>query len=132
VVEGVTQNDLKYAPGHYPQTAMPGEVGNFSVAGHRSPGLWWDLDRVGNGSVVAVETRDSWYIYRVYQVKIVAPNATEVVAPVPGEPDASPTKRIVTLTTCNPRFENYQRLIVHGELQRSQPRSAGVPAEIGG
>ena len=38
VVEGVTLHDIRYAPGHYPGTALPGQVGNFAVAGHRSPG----------------------------------------------------------------------------------------------
>jgi sortase A len=33
VVEGVTPYDIRYAPGHYPDSAMPGEVGNFAVAG---------------------------------------------------------------------------------------------------
>src|SRR5262245_55993151 len=46
VVEGVDLKDLRYAPGHYPGTAMPGHLGNFSVAGHREPGMFWDLDRL--------------------------------------------------------------------------------------
>jgi sortase (surface protein transpeptidase) len=39
---------------------------------------------------------------------------------------------MLTLTTCNPKFDNYERLIVHAELVRSQPRGAGPPAELGG
>jgi sortase A len=39
---------------------------------------------------------------------------------------------MLTLTTCNPKFDNYQRLIVHAELVRDQPKSAGRPAELGG
>ena len=33
-------------PGHYPDTALPGQIGNFSVAGHRSPAIFWDLDQM--------------------------------------------------------------------------------------
>lgn len=66
------------------------------------------------------------------QSRIVKPTQVEVVAPVPGEPDKKATKRMLTLTTCNPKFDNYQRLIIHAELDRTQPKSAGRPAELGG
>ena len=36
IVQGVTLDDLARGVGHYPETALPGEVGNFSVAGHRA------------------------------------------------------------------------------------------------
>ena len=36
IVEGVSLADLAEGVGHYPDTALPGEVGNFSVAGHRA------------------------------------------------------------------------------------------------
>lgn len=132
VVEGVDPADIEYAPGHYPETAMPGQVGNFSVAGHRSPAIFWDLDRVQSGDWVVVETRDAWYIYRVTQSRIVLPTAVEVVAPVPGQPGATPTEAFLTLTTCNPKWDNYERLIVHAKLERMQDRAAGRPAELGG
>jgi LPXTG-site transpeptidase (sortase) family protein len=132
VVEGVDLSDIRYAPGHYPNTAMPGQVGNFSVAGHRNPATFWDLDRVGSGDVIVVETRDTWYVYRVYRNHIVKPDAVEVVAPVPGEPGATPDRSLLTLTTCNPKWDNYERLIVHAELQHQQPTSDGRPGELAG
>ncbi len=132
VVEGVEPQDILYAPGHYPGTALPGEVGNFSLAGHRAVGMWWDLDQLRPNDPIVVETRTAWYIYRVDQSKIVSPNAIEVVAPVPGSPGVAPTEAWLTLTTCNPKWDNYERLIVHAKLGRSQPRDAGRPAELGG
>jgi sortase A len=141
VVEGVRQDNLTYAPGHYPSSALPGQPGNFSVAGHRSPAIFWDLDTMvpempgvpGSGDVIVVETRDSYFVYRVTQKLIVAPTAVEVVAPVPGMPGTKPREdqKMLTLTTCNPKWDNYQRLIVHAKLERSQPRSAGPPVELG-
>jgi sortase A len=132
VVQGVTPADIRFAPGHYPDTAMPGQPGNFSVAGHRTPAIFWDLDQMKSGDAMVVETRDTWYVYRVYQSQIVAPTAVQVVAAVPDKPGQKPTQALITLTTCNPKWDNYQRLIVHGQLERSQPRTAGKPAEIGG
>ena len=61
---------------------------------------------------------------------VVLPTQVEVVAPVPGEPGVRPTKAMLTLTTCNPKFDNYQRLIVHAELVRTPAPSppAGPPS----
>jgi LPXTG-site transpeptidase (sortase) family protein len=135
VVNGVQPDDIKYAPGHYPDTAMPGEIGNFSVAGHRIKKIFWRLDELKNGDVIGVETRDNWYVYHVYKSEIVRPHQVEVVAAVPGKPKAEPTKALLTLTTCNPKFNNYERLIVHAELVSTTPRDqskpdAGIPAEM--
>lgn len=127
VVEGVRPVDIRYGPGHYPGTAMPGQLGNFSVAGHRISSIFWDLDVLREGDAIVVETRDAWYVYRVTQSLIVAPNAVEVVAPVPGQPGASPTEAMLTLTTCNPKWDNYQRLIVHARLAGTSPRDDGPP-----
>lgn len=132
VVEGVTQKDIRYAPGHYPSSALPGEVGNFSVAGHRNRATFWRLDELNDGDAIVVESKTDWYVYKVTQSRIVKPTQVEVVAPVPGRPGDKPTKRMLTLTTCNPKFDNYQRLIIHAELARTQPKSAGRPAELGG
>ncbi|GGM50871.1 class E sortase [Dactylosporangium sucinum] len=132
VVQGVTPADIRYAPGHYPDTAMPGQIGNFSMAGHRTPAIWWDLDRMKPGDPVVVKTGETWYIYRVTGNEIVLPTAVQVVAPVPDKPGETPTKAMLTMTTCNPKFNNYQRLVVHAELARSQPVADGDPAELEG
>ncbi|GAA1801981.1 class E sortase [Planosporangium flavigriseum] len=133
VVQGVTPADIRFAPGHYPTSAMPGQVGNFSVAGHRTPAIFWDLDQVKDGDEVVVETKDTWYVYRVNESHIVLPTAVEVVAPVPNQPGKKPTQAMLTITTCNPKFNNYQRLIVHAVLDPSQTRTRaqGRPAVLG-
>jgi LPXTG-site transpeptidase (sortase) family protein len=135
VVNGVRPQDIKYAPGHYPDTALPGQIGNFSVAGHRIRKIFWRLDELKPGDVIGVETRDFWYVYKVYGHEVVTPDAVEVVAAVPDKPGVKPSKALLTLTTCNPKFNNYQRLIVHAELASKVPRNqtlpdAGMPAEM--
>ncbi len=132
VVQGVTQKDIRYAPGHYPDTAMPGQIGNFSVAGHRNRAIFWDLDQLKPGDPIVVETAQTFYVYTVTQSHVVLPNAIQVVAPVPNKPGAKPSVAMLTLTTCNPKFNNYQRLVIHAQLGRSVPRAEGLPAEIGG
>jgi sortase A len=130
VVEGVSPGDIRYAPGHYPESALPGQVGNFSVAGHRSPAIFWDLDKMRVGDPVVVETRTGYNIYLVTENKIVRPNRVDVVAPVPGQPGVAPTERMLTITTCNPKWDNYERLIVHARFDHSRPRADGPPPEI--
>jgi LPXTG-site transpeptidase (sortase) family protein len=132
VVEGVRPQDIKHAPGHYPKSAMPGQEGNFAIAGHRMPSVWWDLDLVRNGDALIVETKTDWIVYKVYKIQIVLPTAVGVVAPNPDRPGAAPTRKIITLTTCNPKWDNYERLVVHGELNRDLPKSMGEPAELAG
>ncbi|MFG3301334.1 class E sortase [Micromonospora chersina] len=132
VVEGVTPDDIRYAPGHYPKSAMPGQVGNFAVAGHRIRATFWRLDELRSGDAIVVETQGEWIIYKVYQQRIVKPYQVEVVAPVPGKPNEAPTEKLLTLTTCNPKFDNYQRLIIHARLDHVQAKSAGRPAELEG
>jgi sortase A len=130
VVEGVAPGDIKNAPGHYPDTAMPGRVGNFSVAGHRMPAVFWNLHKMQPGDKIFLEDRRNWYEYQVSETRIVLPSAVEVVAPVPGRPGAKPTEAMLTITTCNPQWDNYERLIVHAKHVDVRPKSLGRPAEL--
>jgi sortase A len=131
VVEGVTQADLAKGPGHYPKTGAPGDVGNVGIAGHRLPAVFWNLDRLRRGDPVIVESRSGWFVYRVVRLRVVRPTQVEVVAPNPDRPGRPAIRRLLTLTTCNPKFDNYQRLVVVAELSREQGKRAGRPAELG-
>ncbi len=133
IVQGVTLDDLKKGVGHYPQTAAPGQIGNFAVAGHRATNgqPFASLDLLRPGDPVVVETENTWYVYRVDGTRIVAPTHVSVLLPVPDEPGVKPTKAIITLTTCNPRWASYQRMIVTGTLVETRPKSEGPPAVLG-
>ncbi|GAA3745117.1 class E sortase [Salinactinospora qingdaonensis] len=130
VVNGVSQADIKYGPGHYPDTAMPGEVGNYSVAGHRVPAVFWDLDQLDNGDDIVLEDGEAFYTYEVIATEVVTPDQVEVVAPDPFSPEADPTRRLLTLTTCHPKLQNAHRLVVHAELTDDTPKDQGMPANI--
>lgn len=67
VVEGTDPDDLYIGPGHYAQTQLPGEQGNFAVAGHRvSKGSPFnDLGLLQSCDAIVVETQDDWFVYRV-------------------------------------------------------------------
>lgn len=131
VVEGVGVEDLKKGPGHLPGTAAPGAVGNFVVSGHRTTyGAPFNrLDEVRAGDAVVIETRETFFTYRVSAETVVDPSAIEVTFPVPGKPDAVPTQRLLTFTTCNPKYSASQRLILQAELAEATPKPA-VPAAL--
>jgi sortase A len=133
VLEGTTLDLLGRGVGHYKESAMPGQVGNFAVAGHRKthgePFRY--LDGMRTGDLIVVETATTWYTYREDRAPfIVEPTDLGVVAPVPGHPGEPPTQKLITLTTCNPWWASTQRMIVTGTLLAQQPRSKGVPPAL--
>jgi sortase A len=132
VVQGVSLPDLARGVGHYPSTALPGEIGNFAVAGHRATNgePFANLDAVKVGDSLVVETRLKWFTYVVDKVQIVQPSDVWVIEPVPGKPNQSPTRRLITLTTCNPRWASTQRLILFGHLTASQATTDGRPPAL--
>ena len=134
IVEGVSVEDLKKGPGHIPGTALPGEVGNVVLSGHRTT-YGQPFNAFGElraGDAVVLETRDTWFTYRVTGSEIVSPDAIEVTYPVPGDPSATPTKKLLTMTTCHPKYSAKQRLIISAELDSADPKSAGRPASLQG
>jgi LPXTG-site transpeptidase (sortase) family protein len=120
VVQGVELSDLARGPGHYEDTADPGELGNVSIAAHRAGhgAPFADLDRVGIGDAVEVETAAGTWTYTIDEpAQVIEPTDTWVVDPVPGQSaDAEPTERRITLTTCHPRYGSSQRMYVSGVL----------------
>ena len=67
---------------------------------------------------------------RVYDDLVVLPNQVEVVLPVPGEPGATPTEPLLTMTSCHPEFSSRQRWVTHARLERVLDRTGGLPAEL--
>jgi sortase (surface protein transpeptidase) len=67
VVEGTTQNDLAIGPGHYVGSALPGQPGDFAVAGHRvgEGAPFDDLGLVQSCDSILIETQSDWYVYRM-------------------------------------------------------------------
>jgi len=121
IVEGVSQDDLAKGPGHYPGSAMPGDIGNFAVAGHRTG--WGQpfhrLPELRKGDAISVEWRQRSYTYHVTRTKVVEPSDVGVVLPVPNRPGTGPDKARITLTTCVDRGRDgtyAHRLVVWGEL----------------
>jgi sortase A len=134
VVEGVSTSDLKKGPGHYPGSAMPGQTGNFVLSGHRTTYLapFNGLDKLSIGDAIVIETRDTWYTYRVTGSQTVLPTDVNVILPVPDKPGAKPTQALITLTTCTPKYSASHRLIIFGTLDSTLPKADGTPPALAG
>lgn len=111
VVQGVSQSDLTEGPGHYPQTVLPGQVGNAAIAGHRTTygAPFFRLNGLKAGdNIFVTDTADHRFTYQVKTIEVVAPDDVSVL---------DPTKTAqLTLTTCNPRFAESSRLVVVAAL----------------
>jgi len=115
VVNGVGYNDLTRGPGRYPDTALPGEDGNFAIAGHRTTydAPFYDLDELRQGDEIHITDRSGTeHVYAFAERRIVEPTAAWVLADEPLD-GATAT---LTLTTCHPRFSAAQRMVVFAEL----------------
>ncbi len=110
--EGADLKTLKYAVGHFKDTAMPGQKGNFCLAGHRSYTFGEYFNRLGeleNGDEIQVKTVNRDYKYKVYDIKVVLPSETQVLNPTS---DAT-----MTLVTCTPIRVATHRLIIKARLE---------------
>jgi sortase (surface protein transpeptidase) len=174
VIQGTSESDLGSGPGHYAGTALPGQVGNFAVAGHRvgKGAPFNDLNLVRSCDAMVVETAHEWYVYRTLPMpgqvdgwssgrgstrlcsgehggsaveplgghyaetpgkEVVVPSARDVIDPVPHHPGRRAGKhdpRLITLTTCTPKFSAAKRLILHGVLTDRYPKNPAHPRRL--
>jgi len=134
VAEGVDLEPVlnRMGVGRYPNSAMPGEVGNFSIAGHRVT-YGKPLNQIANlrpGDEIIVQTKDGFYTYTFRNFDIILPDAVEVLSPVPDAPDFKGKDRILTMTACNPMFSARERYVAYAELTDWTPASDGAPDNI--
>lgn len=118
--------------GHYPGTRMPGEVGNFAVAAHRT--TWGKpFNRIADlhiGDAIVIETPDGWYTYRFRTLEYVQPSAVEVLLPVPQVEGAPADQRYMTMTSCSPMYAMSERIVAYSVFESFTPRASGPPESL--
>ena len=122
VVAGVSKQNLNDGVGHFPNTPLPGQLGNSALAGHRTSHLapFGDLDLLKPGDEVQIFTRiGGAYSYIVTDSVVVDPSDYYVVT------DSDPTKATLTLITCTPKLSSKQRLVVHATLDTTRGSPVG-------
>jgi sortase A len=135
VVEGTSAAALRAGAGHYPNTPLPGQVGNVAIAGHRTtygrPFNRIDELKVGQDIWLSTPIGDFRYVI------IDPPTDGECVR---REQDAragfaacithprdwsvvnQSSRSILTLTSCHPKGSAAERIIVRAELAEQHPR----------
>jgi LPXTG-site transpeptidase (sortase) family protein len=135
--EGVLNNGVA---GYYTdpvKATLPtsGKTGNFTLAAHRDGhgAKFHNIDKLRDGDPIVFETKDKWYVYKVYSIlPETSKYNVQVLTPVPAESGRKKAGHYITLTTCTPVFTSRYRYVVWGELVRVDPVDSKrtVPREL--
>jgi len=105
--DGIRLTTLDRGPGHWPGTAMPGQIGNVVVAAHRTShgAEFRHLDSLAPGDEVIFSTADGTFTYLVTGTQIVTPDSLWIT-----DPTDTPT---ATLFACHPLGSTAKRIVVN-------------------
>src|SRR5689334_6900289 len=95
VIEGMNDSTLRRAVGHIPGTALPGQMGNVAISGHRDT-FFRPLRNIKRNDIITLTTLSGVYQYRVVSTKVVGSNDVSVLT--------SNGRQILTLVTCYPFY----------------------------
>ena len=111
IVESTDKKYLNHHVCHFENSAMPGEDGNFALAGHSSTyyynQVFNELHKVKIGDEIIIKTINDEFTYTITETIVVESDEIEVL-------DQDMTKKEITLVTCTNGGK--QRFIVKGEV----------------
>jgi len=117
VVQGTDDVTIQKGPGHYMETPLPGQKGDWTVgiAGHRTTygAPFRRINELKRGDQVVFSVPYGRFTYEVDDTKIV--DAAYTKAMVPKGEDK------IVLTACHPLYSAAQRILVYGKLKKSEP-----------
>lgn len=134
VAGGITRGNTldNIGVGVYDQAVMPGQIGNFSLAGHRAGwgGAFHDLDKLRLGDAIVFETEQGWFTYRFRDIEYVTPQTITVLDAVPHAPEVEAKDAVLTITACSPIGTIDERIIAYAVFEGFQPRALGAPDSL--
>ncbi|MGW3665453.1 class E sortase [Streptomyces sp. NPDC005141] len=98
-----------------------GKNGNFTLAAHRDGhgAKFHNIDKIGKGDAIVFETKDKWYVYKVFGIlPETSKYNVKVLQTVPKQSGKNKPGHYITLTTCTPVYTSRYRYVVWGELER--------------
>ena len=125
-------NSPEFGVGRYTESSALGEIGNFALAGHRTTygASFAKIGELRIGDRLYVEVEQGWYSYVFRNLEYVWPTEVEVLQAFPKAADSEPSVRVLTLTSCHPRFSEAERIIAYALYEGWFPRSGGPPSDI--
>ena len=123
VYEGITLTTIDRGPGHWPGTAMPGQVGNVVVAGHRTTHThpFQRLDELQPGDQVTFTDADGQeFVYEHVSTDVVTPDTLAIATQT--------QEATATLFACHPPGSAQFRIVAHLRLVGGSGLPASFPA----
>jgi sortase A len=136
IAEGVdletVLNSRTLGVGRYLESNRLGEVGNFALAGHRTTwgATFGEIGELRIGDRIYVEVPEGWHSYQFRNLEYVWATEVDVLNSFPKMNVQDPNTRVITLTSCHPRFSEAERVIAYGVYEGWFPRDGGPPSEI--
>ncbi|HZI38173.1 MAG TPA: class E sortase [Acidimicrobiia bacterium] len=108
IYEGVTLTVVDRGPGHWPGSAVPGQLGNSVFAGHRVTHShpFRNVDKLVPGDEIIFVMPNGQFTYKVTKQEIVKPTDTWIVNPTQ---DAT-----LTIFACHPPGSAAKRIVIRG------------------
>ena len=115
IFEGVTLTVIDHGPGHWPGSAVPGQLGNAVFAGHRVTHThpFLRINELVPGDEIIFKMDNGTFVYKMTGSQIVTPRDVHIVDPTP---DAT-----LTLFACHPPHQAIQRYVVRAVFVSSTP-----------
>jgi sortase A len=136
IAEGVDSetvlNSHSLGVGRYTQSNLLGEVGNFALAAHRNAwgGSFSNINELRIGDRIYVEVPEGWHSYNFRNFEYVWETDLKVLNSFPKMSTDLQGSRVITLTSCHPKFSVAERIIAYGVYEGWYPRAGGPPADI--
>lgn len=118
-VQGTDEASLELGPGHYPETAMPGQGRTIAIAGHRTTYLapFRHIDDLEPGDKITLKMPYGTFVYSVQKSEIVAPSDVGIIHDTGYE-------RLV-LSACHPLYSAAERYIIYARLVHTEAGPGG-------
>jgi sortase A len=110
IYEGVTLTVVDRGPGHWPGSAVPGQLGNSVFAGHRVTHSrpFRNVDKLVAGDEIIFVMPNGTFTYKMTKQEIVKPTDTWIVNPT--------RTATVTLFACHPPGSAAKRIVIRGQF----------------
>jgi sortase A len=136
IAEGVdvatVLNSRRLGVGRYLESEQLGADGNFALAAHRTTfgAPFGNIGELRIGDHIYVEVPEGWHAYEFRNLEYVWETDVKVLNSFPKLQEEVPGARVITLTSCHPKFTVSERVIAYGLYSGWYPRAGGPPNEI--
>jgi LPXTG-site transpeptidase (sortase) family protein len=130
--ETAVLNSRTRGVGRYTESDPLGSVGNFAIAGHRTTwgAAFGEIGELRLGDKIYVEIPEGWFMFSFRNTEYVWETEVDVLNPIPQSSETPIDTRMITLTSCHPKFSEAERIVAYGVFEGWYPRDAGAPEEL--